>query len=218
LSYTYGNRLRGYFGTDQLKTLTDELRRAPHTRRAIAALWDPRKDPNLETPPCLTQLAMNVINEKLCLTYTARSQDMFGAWPQNTLGMRVLQTEVARQLGLTSGPITSHTVSAHIYEHDWNQSRQIVESQRDALKKLEFDPQGNFVIRVEDNQIVVELISPDGESILWQTHGKTSLAIGGKIASLCLASLPSHYVYLGRELQRAEEAIRAGKLYDQGQA
>jgi len=218
LSYTYGNRLHGYFGRDQESAMIQQLAAAPYSRRAIATMWDPQSDPERDTPPCLTQIVMNIVDGRLYLTYSARSQDMFAAWPQNTFAMRLLQRRAAETLGVKLGPTTSHTVSAHIYEHDWAQVQTIVDSRQAADRTVEFDPHGNFAIRLENRVIVVELQDPDGKGIIWQTHGTSSAEIGKEIASLRLASLPTHYVYLGRELQRAEDALRRNELYDQGMA
>jgi thymidylate synthase len=218
MSYTYGNRLRGYFGFDQVDAMTERLRQAPYTRRALATLWDAHSDPDRDTPPCLTQVVLSVVEDRLFLTYSARSQDVFAAWPQNTLGMRTLQARVAQSLGLRLGPITSHTVSAHLYEHDWKQAEQVIERRRSSHEALQFDPQGNFVIRIEGRLIVVELVDPGGQQVVWQTHGADARQLGNQIAAMHLASDPAHYIYLGRELYRVGEALRTGQPYVQDRA
>jgi thymidylate synthase len=218
MSYTYGNRLRGYFGLDQVDAMVERLRQAPYSRRAMATLWDPHSDPDRDTPPCLTQVVLSVVNGRLFLTYTARSQDIFAAWPQNTLAMRMLQARVANALGLTLGPLTSHTVSAHLYQHDWKQAEEVLEERRRAQQALQFDPQGNFLVRVESGQILVELLDPGGQQVLWQAHGTDARILGNEIAALRLASEPAHYVYLGRELRSAELALLNGEAYVQDRA
>jgi thymidylate synthase len=218
ISYTYGHRLRGHFGLDQVDMMVDKLAAAPHTRRATAVLWDPRTDPALDTPPCLTQVVASVVGERLFFTYVARSQDVFGAWPQNTLAMHRVQADMAARLGLAVGPITSLTISAHLYAHDWTQAEEVVSMREKAHHTLSFDPQGNILIRVEDGQIVVELLDPGGLHILWHTSGTDSRDLGNQIAASGLASLPAHYVYVGRELQRAEETLKRGETYIQDKA
>jgi len=213
-AYTYGERLRAHFGLDQVAQLTRRLRRAPHSRRAVAVLWDPACDAEAEHPPCLTQVVANVVGERLFLTYVARSQDLFAAWPQNTLAMRRLQGRLARELGLSPGPLTSFTVSAHLYAHDWERAEEIAARRWRARRGMDRDPQGDFVVRVEGEEIVVELLSPQGDRVLWHRRGRSAEALGREIARLRLASLPEHYVYLGRELQRAEALLRGKPSHD----
>lgn len=218
ISYTYGNRLRSHFGFDQVEMMVDKLADAPHTRRATAVLWDPTLDPSLDTPPCLTQVVASVVGERLFFTYVARSQDMFGAWPQNTLAMRRVQADMAARLGLAVGPLTSLTISAHLYAHDWTRAEEVVAARQKAHCALTLDPQGNVLVRVEEGHIVVELLDPDGQQILWHTEGTTSRDLGNQIAALGLASLAAHYVYIGRQLQRAEDALRRGEAFIQDRA
>jgi thymidylate synthase len=154
---------------------------------------------------------------RLYLTYSARSQDMFSAWPQNTFAMVCLQKRAADVLGIKVGPVTCHTVSAHIYQHDWQRAEDTLAATQHIIRSIDFDPQGNFVIRVENGQIQAELHDPSGQ-VLWHMQGTSSAVIGKEIAALQLASLPSHYVYVGRELQRAEDSIKHGAPFDQGMA
>src|SRR5205823_558138 len=146
------------------------------------------------------------------------SQDIFAAWVQDTLGMRMLQARIAKELGVKLGALTNHTVSAHIYEYDWDKAKQIVAKRAAAHQAIRFDPQGNFLIRVEDAQIVVELIDPGGQQVLWRTCGTSSELLAKQIAAMQLASMPDHYIYIGRELQRAEDMLKLGLNYDQGRA
>jgi thymidylate synthase len=217
-SYTYGNRLRAYFDRDQIEMMINQLRKAPHTRRAIATLWDPRTDPERDTPPCLTQVVANIADDRLFISYTARSQDIYAAWPLNTFGILSIQYQIASELGLSPGPLTSHTVSAHIYEHDWQLASEIIQARQKDHRTLVFDPHGNFEIRLEAGQILISLIDPSGQNILWQSHGTNALELGYEIAALRLASEPAHFIYLGRELQRAQDALENHHAYVQDRA
>jgi len=89
--------------------------------------------------------------------------------------------------------------------------------------KLEFDPTGFFVIFLMDGQIVVEHyhnVRKEGEKI---ATGKLDKALKGTDAeALCktivddgLVSRLDHAAYLGRELQKAEAALRDGREYEQ---
>jgi len=216
LSYTYGSRLRVHFGKDQLATMIARLKAHWYTRRAVAVLWDPREDAETAHPPCINQLMASVVDGRLHMTYVVRSQDMFAAWPQNTFAILKLQQQIAQAVGLQPGNLSSFSFSAHIYADDWGRAQAVVAGQWERMVRgLELDPQGNFVIAVHDGAIEVELLSPAGDQVLWRARDTRADRLSREIAALRLASLPSHYLYLGRELQRAEEALRRGVPYAQ---
>lgn len=214
-AYTPGNRLKVYFQRDQIETVINKLHKAPHTRRAVLSLWDPVKDPDRVSPPCLTEIQLHEANNQLHMRYTARSQDMFKAWLQDTFALRSLQCYIADELDLPLGPLTVVTGSAHIYKQDWGKALETTNKFRNMLTALRFDPNGDFIISVECNEIVVQLIDRSGGNVVWRTHGSSSKELGYQIAHLQLTSIPSHLAYVVGELAHAEEALRRGEKYIQ---
>ena len=114
-----------------------------------------------------------------------------------------------------------------------------------ARTHFEEDPRGNVIVEIEDvsaiskikNQksyrkrksvkagkfeyeIVAKLYAPDGGLLLKEWRGKTAMDVYIRMTDWEWLVLPSHLVYLGTELQRAEYAIREGKpnLYSQDPA
>jgi thymidylate synthase len=63
---------------------------------------------------------------KVHLTTLFRSHDFAGAYPANLYGLSRLLGYVAEQSGQPPGTITTVSVSAHIYEHDWDRIEKIV--------------------------------------------------------------------------------------------
>jgi thymidylate synthase len=121
IAYTYGNRLRGYFGqgaagTDTLATVIGALREDPQTRHAYVSLWDTATDlPDLHTStPCLTTLFFRCTDGRLSLSATYRAHNLLTAWLQNVYGLMAIQRHVAEAVGLPAGPITvvSHSLGA----------------------------------------------------------------------------------------------------------
>jgi thymidylate synthase len=51
-----------------------------------------------------------------------RSNDMYGAWPANVYALGELLTYVSEKTGLKAGTITTLSVNAHIYRHDWEKA------------------------------------------------------------------------------------------------
>jgi len=221
-SYTYGSRMRSYFGIDQVQIVTDELKREKYSRRAVINLLDPRVDAKSKNPPCLNHCWFKVQDDRLHLMATIRSNDMFEGWPENAFGLRMLQDLVWRELlavypEVKLGDLVIHSLSAHVYDDCWEEAKRIVEEHYSRIvssSRSARDPRGNFVIRVESAEIIAEHYSGD-ETLLGIYKNKEAMPIISKIAGNEAISVISHALYLGSELQKAETAIKLGVGYKQ---
>jgi thymidylate synthase len=126
-AYTYGNRLREHFGfkvgkniyrvkTDQIEAVIKRLRENKTTRRATMTAFDPSIDHYQDEIPCMILVDFKIRKNKLYTTALWRSQDIYGAWIPNFFGLSGLADHVAGAVKVTLGPITIHSISAHIYE------------------------------------------------------------------------------------------------------
>jgi dihydropteroate synthase-like protein len=79
---------------------------------------------------------------------------------------------------------------------------------RSIPDEITYDPKGNFRIGIEDNQIVAVIHGKAVKGVHWQDILFTLLSQGD-------VSLPDHAGYLGRELYKAELAIRYGRSFEQ---
>jgi thymidylate synthase len=209
VSYTYGSRLRAFGGAlDQVQALIDDLRASPNSRRAVASLWSPASDPGTANPPCLNLVQARLRAGQLHMTAYFRSHDIYRAWPTNAYGLRALQGLIAERLSVTAGELTIHSLSAHIYAHDWQAARDMLAHHyRAADPRLVRDQRGSFVIALAEGVIVVRHYTPDGEH-LQSFRGATAGELMAQIAPF--VSEISHALYLGGELQKAEIALRRG--------
>ncbi len=222
-AYTYGNRLRNHAsGGDQISYMIGELKKADYYRHAIAVTWQHDKDMNSDNPPCWVALQALAQDGKLFLTAFIRSNDMFAAWPLNAFGLRHIQKEIADSLGVQLGPLTTVSGSAHIYEHDWLKTKDIIENWYKPSTKLQFDPRGNFIIRLDrkEKKIIVDHYTPEQKKIQsfeFQTDekGKTYWDIINKMTDKGLFSSFTHAADIGAELAKAEFALRYGLKYSQ---
>jgi dihydropteroate synthase-like protein len=85
---------------------------------------------------------------------------------------------------------------------------EIVVTAKRMPDQIMYDPKGNFRIGIEGNQIVAEINGTSVKGIRWQDVLYT-LIEGGHV------SLLDHAGYLGRELYKAELAIRYGRSFEQ---
>ena len=219
VSYTYGGRLRDYRGVahDQIKEMIQKLRQASHTRRAVAVTWDPLEDGSSQHPPCLIQLLANIQNQKLYLTAIFRSHDIYGAWPENSFALIKLQEEISKKLKVKQGSLTVISNSAHIYTDKWQETQEILQIYYPQKLAWREDPRGNFEIRLAKGRILVEHLTPEGKTG-YKFEGTKASEIYKAIINAELVSLSEHAAYLGKELTRAEQALKERKKYIQDKA
>ena len=132
VKYTYGQRLRSWFGQDQIKAVINKLIKEIDSASAVMSLWDSgsgnyqilaehnswrkndyhtivrgeRKggdsDHNHGGSPCLNHIWVRIVDNELSLTATFRSNDMFSAWPANAMGLRALQHHIRDEIASES--------------------------------------------------------------------------------------------------------------------
>jgi thymidylate synthase len=123
--YTYGERLNawGVEAINQIDYVVQKLNDDSSTRRAVATTWDPRKDTKVDEVPCLNHFVFMEREEVLDLSVTIRSNDMYGAWLANVYALTELLMHVSKEVSIEPGLITTLSVNAHIYSHDWDKAR-----------------------------------------------------------------------------------------------
>lgn len=215
LSYTYGNRLRAHHGQDQLDGMAAELERCGHSRRAVAVLWDPEQDRLSSQPPCLVSIQARLQDDSLHLMAHLRSSDVCRAWPLNAFALLRMQRLLARRLGVERlGPVTTLAGSAHVYEESWPAVDKLIkeQSRTESGPRFQRDPRGSFAIRLVPPVIEVEHFSPDGRRI-GRYVSESAEQLQRHIAPF--VSLPSHALYLGRQLTLAELCLHTRRPYVQ---
>ncbi|MBI3912702.1 MAG: hypothetical protein HY327_00690 [Chloroflexi bacterium] len=216
IAYTYGERLFDFNGRDQIAGMVEELTRTRYSRRAVAALWDPARDPGANDPPCLNLLQARARDGMLHLTAYFRSHDVFRAWLMNAYGLRRVQKEIAARVGnVMLGDLVIVSHSAHIYADSWDAARQIVQThEREYVKnpRLIRDPRGSFNIRLEGFQIHVDHYSPAG-NLLATFSGANARTLQRELAFF--VSRVDHAIYVGMELAKAELALKNNWRYTQ---
>lgn len=216
VAYSYGHRLQSHWGTDQIRSMVADLKRFRLSRRAVASVWDPRYDPTSLDPPCIDLIQATVRRGLLNLTAYVRSHDVFRAWHLNAFALKGLQGRIVRELeDLGPGSLTVVSHSAHVYEDCWTQALHLLGTVMDDLilpTRFRADPRGSFVIRIEQDTIAVYHYSPGGDRLRC-LEGKSAKELSTKLAPFI--ALTDHALYVGRELHRAEQALRHRIRYEQ---
>ena len=132
--YTYGNRLRAHFeGIDQIQVAIDRLKNCTESRRSISVTWDPTTDTKVDEVPCMILVDLKIRDGKLYTTGLWRSHDIYGAWFPNAVGLTYLTKYAADQLGVEVGEVTIHSISAHIYEVNFDDAKKTLSMQMFGL-------------------------------------------------------------------------------------
>ena len=224
VKYTYGQRLRSWFGKDQIEQVIQKLVDDIDSARAVMSLWDVQDHEANNSPPCLNHIWVRVVEQELSLTATFRSNDMFSAWAANAFGLRALQQHIRDEIAIRSeynlkmGALITISQSAHIYDDCWESAEQIIQTQYPKIcqQRDYADPSGSFVISVQDDKIIVEHTTPGSGEVVNCYAGKTALQIFRQLAADCPALQVEHAMYLGAELQKAEMTLSMqGLIYQQ---
>ncbi|MBW4477705.1 MAG: thymidylate synthase [Tolypothrix brevis GSE-NOS-MK-07-07A] len=222
LKYTYGQRLRSWFGRDQIEQVIQKLIGEIDAASAVMNLWDV-KDHEKGGSPCLNHIWLRVVDNELSLTATLRSNDMFAAWVANAMGLRALQQHIRNEIAkrskydLKMGPLMTISQSAHIYDDTWSNAEQLIQKQYAAIcRKIDYnDPAGNFLIEVDEGKIVVTHTTKGSGEVVGSYFGKDALTLVREICAASPSIRPAHAGYLGMELNKAAECLKTGKQYVQ---
>ena len=233
VKYSYSQRLRSWFGRDQVEDVIQKLIGEIDAASAVMNLWDSGGNINRRADgtsdhqhsgsPCLNHIWVRVVDETLTLTATLRSNDMFSAWVSNAMGLRALQRHIVDEIVKRSnhkikiGPLITISQSAHIYDDCWESSENLIQQQYKTISQRRdyYDPVGNFIIEIANSQITVTRTTPGSGEAIACYHGNNPLKLAREICADSSAIHPDHAAYLGMELQKAFECLKAGKQYIQ---
>jgi dihydropteroate synthase len=97
-----------------------------------------------------------------------------------------------------------------------------IQAKKTSSKDVQLDKEGFFVIEIVDQKIRIEYYSNVYKKGKIVSGKLKTIFVGTQADALCdtiarhaPSLIPEHYLYLGRELQRAEEALNSGKKYVQ---
>jgi thymidylate synthase len=210
-TYSYGHRLRAYFGIDNLAECLRRLQADPEDRKAYLTLWDNRRDLEVQKgQPCFVSLFCRRYDGQLTLSATFRTHNALDAWLPNVYGLMAIQQFLAPQLNLALGPITVVSHSISIDRKELDRALAIISHRGFAIRE---DPCGYFRLSLDEGEILVE--HRHGDVTLKEYRDKKATRLQHQLArDLALSDL-NHALYLGRQLARAEECLRTGREFEQ---
>jgi thymidylate synthase len=131
-------RLREHFGfklgrdvysvkTDQIETVINRLQKSETSRRATLTSFDPGIDQYQDDIPSMIMVDFKIRRNRLHVTSVYRSHDVYNSWIPNFYGLRGLSKYLSESLGFKMGPITVHSVSAHVYKNNYDDVKKLIE-------------------------------------------------------------------------------------------
>jgi thymidylate synthase len=210
-TYHYGHRLRAYFGLDTLEACAARLKEDPEDRKSYVTLWDDTRDlGQVEGRPCLVSLYFRKFDHKLTLSATFRTHNAMDAYAMNLYGLKAIQDWVARETGLDPGALVVISHSLGLDPRELDRALMIIGKRP---FKVRLDPMGYFRVTLDGKEILVEHRFED--VTLKEYRGKTAVSLQHQIARDVALSDINHALYLGRQLAKAEMALKDGREFVQ---
>jgi thymidylate synthase len=131
------------------------------------------------------------------------------------MALRRLQDVLLKYLddSYIAGELIINSQSAHIYGHSFQHTDDVLKEHY-QLKVDYSDPVGNFVITVEDFDVLVTQTTPGGQAVR-EYKGTIPLRLVRQIAAANPGIQAAHLGYLGIEIERACQAYDKSENYRQ---
>jgi thymidylate synthase len=101
---------------NQLNKIIEKLKFKPNTRHAVLSIYDGKEIENYKyDTPCTLNIGFQIINNKLNMTVTMRSNDLIYGFCNDQYCFSKLQEMVANELNLEVGTYFHFVFNLHIY-------------------------------------------------------------------------------------------------------
>lgn len=161
LGPVYGKQWRDFNGVDQLKTVIDQLKSNPDSRRHVVNSWNPPEINQMALPPCHMIFQFYVIDDRLSLQLYQRSADVFLGVPFNIASYAVLLHMVCEITGYKVGDFIHTFGDTHIYINHLDQIHTQLERQPYEMPQLKIH--GN-------HKTIEDFVYEDFELINYRHH------------------------------------------------
>lgn len=213
--YSYGKRLRSWFGTDQLDDVVRLLQKNAYTRKGVLQLWDATDDLKNNSCPGVMYAHVAIVNHKTVLTVHVRCMEATQGIAQTVFGFAGIQEYIAEKTGFEAGGMIVAVDCAYVEANASKRTAGYVAKHLDEVTAVKHDdPRGNLVISVMNGVILVTHVSRD-DKVLGEWRGRTAKEIYRQLASQSVLFDAYHMFDIGAELQKAQIALKEGKTYHQ---
>jgi thymidylate synthase len=222
-SYTYGNRIRAYFGVDQLQKVIDDISSGGDSRHAYVSLWDGVTDGLDKSSPCLVSLFVRNTNNRINLTACFRTHNGGRAWPINAIGLSLLLNHLVDEVNdraesvnhkVEAGMLTIISHSISLNPEDQPNVELLIETRNKQSVKVVLDPAGYFKITTDGPVVVAQHYSPDGVLLNTYRDENTERMLKAINTDACITTI-QHALYVASQIERAGWCIKTNSVYTQ---
>jgi len=141
---------------DQLKTLIENIKSNPNSRRHIISAWNVGDLDKMALPPCHILFQFYVADGKLSCQLYQRSADIFLGVPFNIASYALFLMMIAQATGLKTGEFIHTLGDAHIYLNHIDQVKLQLSREPKKLPNMQINPEVKsiFDFKIEDFNIV----------------------------------------------------------------
>jgi len=129
-------------GTDQLKSVLDQLTANPYDRRMFVSYWNPNQISTASLPSCHTGWNVVVYGNKLNLVWNQRSCDLYCGIPHNIAFYGLLLLLLCKHSNLEPGELVGTFHDCHLYNNQIE----------DAKLQLSRSPLPLPEVKIKDNK------------------------------------------------------------------
>lgn len=222
ITYTYGHRLKRYYGFDLVGQAITRLVSDPSDRKCFISIWDSYKDlydrnadGTARGHPCWVGLFLRALEGRLYMSATFRTHRAYTAWIENVHGLMQLQAYICGELErqgvkLCPGPITVYSQSISIDPGQVDMVGSILGTRKWTMRD---DGRGELTFSVDGKKALVE--HRLGGLVLKRYEGSNFEALAHRLSQDLVVSDLSHAIYLGRQLGKLEMCLKNGLEYEE---